>query len=90
MFYLHCLLHTTFSFQWLSRSGKSRFVEQLEIKTGVELNSLILRIENGNLLPNDSFCSNYINVNTLDDGKLTTELIRLTVLEMVKFVVNCS
>jgi hypothetical protein len=90
MFYIHCLLHTTFSFQWLNKSGKSRLVEQLEINTGVELNSLTMRVEKGRLLPNGSVCSDYINVNTLDDGKTITKLIGLTVSETVKFVVNCS
>jgi len=65
-------------------------VEQLEIKTDVELNSLNLRVENERLLPNGSVFSDYINVNTLDDGKITAKLTGLTVSETVKFVVNCS
>ena len=91
-FYVRSLLHTTFSFQWLNRSGKSRFVEQLEIKTCVELNSSTLWIEKRRLLPNGRVCSNYISVNTrtLDDGKITTKLVRLTILEKARFVANCS
>lgn len=65
-------------------------MEQLEIKTDVELNSLNLRVENERLLPNGSVFSDYINVNTLDDGKITAKLTGLTVSETVKFVVNCS
>ena len=87
-FYVHCLLHTTF-FPTSVREWKTRFVEQLEIKTAVKLNPLTLLNEKRRMLPNGTVCSDCINFNTLDDGKNTTKLIGLTVLETVKFVVNC-
>ena len=65
-------------------------MEQLGIKTAVELNPLTLLIGKRRLLPNGTVCSDCINFNTLDNGNNTTKLIGLAVLETVKFVVNCS
>ena len=75
--YVHCLLHTNFFSNFCTGVKKTRFVEQLEIKTGVELNPLTLLVENGRLLPNGTVCSDYINFSTLDVEKKYHEVNRI-------------